>query len=715
MGCGASLSKTTDTATQPIDREQQEAARKADDKPSFTSETQMEVEYIGEDELKIMKTLRHYPKPVPNSKGQKQETPVQWFNDWTPEWPDAVHSMTKQRQPKSQDTDSGLEDVANIGLTVKDIEFRARHTPRYFNESFDDLLEYLVMGVDASARPDMLVVRALVNWLSSQKLNTYKHLEGTEDSPEGCLALLAQKRTTFSTVFTIICRKADIPCVQIGGMCKALGRYQPGDTNMTDLACLWNAVYIEMQWYIIHPIWMCRTYVGTKSNGWFKFAEKSQLLSNFNKQAFTDYYMMTDPEEFKNMCYPFDSQWQLQKKPMSRKEFLDQPYLLPPFFGLGLALKSKHPCVLDVNTGKALIEVEAKAKNSYLLHLWYELSFGNSIPLLNESDGKYVEPQVMPKHVRMVRSGYKWKFDIHLPVEGAYKFAVFAGPNPNPLVRVCEFLLKCSSRKSNCLPLRIDPGPTGFGPNISCELVGLVIPMKTRGEIYIRKGDVFIAKFLVEGNVAEKIEVKATFYASGFAGSRTEKVLCEISRKQREVSITATVPKDGEYILTIWTASNFEQRKRNGYQPVCHYLLTSYATAVQESPRQRHQRRKLQSAMETEDMNGMGNAIELCIKEGIDPNDDELEYAKLKCQVIKARKDVHDCSLRKNLDITVQTLKFINQSRLTKVLCQEIVTLNNLKEGQDYGHVDPDYVETETESEYSLQYSMEPRKHLTLQ
>ncbi|XP_033749506.1 hillarin-like [Pecten maximus] len=651
-----------------------------------------------------MKTLRHYPKPVPNPQGQKSESSVQWFGDWTPVWPDAVQNMTKQRQPKSQDNDSGLEDVANIGLTIQDIEFRSRHTPRYFNESFDDLIEYLVMGVDASSQPDMLVCRALVGWLSSQKLNTFKHLTGTEDTPEGCLALLAQRRTTFSTVFTIICRKADIACVQIGGMCKALGRYQPGDTNMTNLACLWNAVYIEKHWYIIHPIWMCRAYVGTKSNGWFKFVEKPQQLLNFNKFAFTEYYVMTEPEEFKFTCYPFDPQWQLQQKPMSRKEFLEQPYLLPPFFGLGLVLKTKHACVLDAINGKAVIEIEAKAKNSNLLHLWYGLSFGNNTSLLNESDREFVDPQVIPKHVRMLRFGNKWKFDIHLPVEGVYKFAVFAGPNQNPLVRVCEFLLKCSSRKSDCLPLRIDPGSIGFGPNISSERVGLVIPLKRRGDIFVRKGDVFNAKFLVDGNFADKIEVKATFYASGFAGSRTEKVSCEINRKQREVSITATLPNDGEYILTVWTASNFEQRKRNGYQPVCHYLLSSYITPVQQSPRQRHQRRKLQVAMEAEDMNGMENAIVHCIKEGIDPEDDEVEYAKLKCQILKARRDIHDCILRKNLDITLQTLKFIRQSKLTKVLCQEIVTLVKLKEGQDYGHVGSDW--EETDSEYSLQYSL---------
>ncbi|XP_069138465.1 hillarin-like [Argopecten irradians] len=703
MGCGASMSKTAaDPVNLPVEREQQQTT--VEDRPSFPSETQLEIEYIGEDQLKIMKTLRHYPKPEPNPKGQKSKSYIQWFGDWTPVWPDAVQNMSKRRPAKPQDTDSGLEDVANIGLTTNDIEFRARHTPRYFNESFDDLIEYLVMGVDASAQPEMLVVQALVGWLSSQKLNTFKHLEGTEDTPEGCLALLAQRRTTFSTVFTIICRKAEIACVQIGGMCKALGRYQPGDTNMTDLACLWNAVYVEKHWYVIHPIWMCRSYIGAKSSDWFKFTEKSQQLSNFNKLAFSEYYTMTDPEEFKYLCFPFDPQWQLQKKPLSRKEFLDQPYLLPPFFGLGLKLITKHACVLEVNNGKALIEVEAKAKNSNLLYLWYDLSFGNNMSLLSESDREYLDPQAIQKHVRMLRSGNNWKFHIHLPREGVYKFAIFAGPNQNPLVRVCEFLLKCSSRKPNCLPLRIDPGAIGIGPNIASEKVGLVIPLRHKGDVYVRKGDVFTAKFLVDGNFADKIEVKATFYASGFAGSRTEKVSCEINRKQREITITATVPKDGEYILTVWTASNFEQRKRNGYQPVCHYLLTSYITPVQQSPRQRHQRRKLQVAMEAEDMDGMDNAIMHCIKEGIDPDDEELEFARLKCQILKARKDIHDCILRKNLDITLQTLKFIRQSKLTKVLCQEIVTLVNLKEGQDYGHVGSDW--EESESDYSLQYSL---------
>lgn len=380
----------------------------------------------------------------------------------------------------------------------------------------------------------------------------------------------------------LCCRKADIPCVQIGGMCKALGRYQPGDTDMKHLACLWNAVYIEKHWRIIHPIWMCRSYVGTQSNGWFKFTDKNKQLTNFIKSAFTEYYVMTDPDEFKYSCHPFDPQWQLQTKPMSKQQFLDLPFLLPPFFGLGLLLKSKHACVLETNNGRVKIEIGARINNFSLLHLWYELSFGNSTSLLNTADRDYVSPQVMPKYVRMVRSGNILKFDIHLPVEGVYKFAIFAGPDKSPFIRVAEFLLDCKTRKPHCLPLRIDPGYIGFGPTTISEKVGLVVPLKSQGEIHVRKGDVFKTKFLLDGNMADKMEVKATFYHSGFGGSRTEKVLCDMNRKQRELSITVTVPHDGEYVLTVWTASNFEQRKRNGYQDVCHYLLSSDASPVQE-------------------------------------------------------------------------------------------------------------------------------------
>jgi hypothetical protein len=53
------------------------------------------------------------------------------------------------------------------------------------------------------------------------------------------------------------------------GIAKA-GEYQPGDTDDTNMGCLWNAVYVQNKWSIVHPFWSCRAVFGKVSGGWIK-------------------------------------------------------------------------------------------------------------------------------------------------------------------------------------------------------------------------------------------------------------------------------------------------------------------------------------------------------------------------------------------------------------------------------------------------------------
>jgi hypothetical protein len=53
--------------------------------------------------------------------------------------------------------------------------------------------------------------------------------------------------------------------------------------------------------------------------------------SGILKNAFQDYYIMPKPNEFLYACHPDDTKWQLIKNPITRQEFLQKAYLLPPF------------------------------------------------------------------------------------------------------------------------------------------------------------------------------------------------------------------------------------------------------------------------------------------------------------------------------------------------------------------------------------------------
>ena len=52
----------------------------------------------------------------------------------------------------------------------------------------------------------------------------------------------------------------------------------------------------------------------------------------------SDFYFMSDPEEFATQCHPEKHQWQLLDAPFTRKEFLNLPNLRPKFFELGMMI-----------------------------------------------------------------------------------------------------------------------------------------------------------------------------------------------------------------------------------------------------------------------------------------------------------------------------------------------------------------------------------------
>jgi hypothetical protein len=68
-------------------------------------------------------------------------------------------------------------------------------------------------------------------------------------------------------------------CAQIHGIAKA-GEYQPGDTDDTNMGCLWNAVYLQNKWSIVHPFWSCRAVFGKVSGGWILLSIDLLLLTS---------------------------------------------------------------------------------------------------------------------------------------------------------------------------------------------------------------------------------------------------------------------------------------------------------------------------------------------------------------------------------------------------------------------------------------------------
>jgi len=74
------------------------------------------------------------------------------------------------------------------------------------NKSFPQLVQYLTGALDNTDEPQMLKVRSLVSWLSNQDVDSHTQTPANSKTPEGFLALLCQKRSCYSTFFTVLCR-----------------------------------------------------------------------------------------------------------------------------------------------------------------------------------------------------------------------------------------------------------------------------------------------------------------------------------------------------------------------------------------------------------------------------------------------------------------------------------------------------------------------------
>lgn len=79
-------------------------------------------------------------------------------------------------------------------------------TPRSVLTSFTKLTTYLEKPVRQANSRDEKMVRAILVWLSHQEIEKFTSEEGNRDTPIGFLNLLRQKRSTYSTFFTLLCR-----------------------------------------------------------------------------------------------------------------------------------------------------------------------------------------------------------------------------------------------------------------------------------------------------------------------------------------------------------------------------------------------------------------------------------------------------------------------------------------------------------------------------
>jgi len=380
---------------------------------------------------------------------------------------------------------------------------------------------------------------------------------------------------------SFLSRKAKIPCVKIQGICKAGRTYKPGTTTSEGMKSSWNAVFIDGVWHLVHPFWVSQTLRDQGLHNWIRavpLGTKITAASNgVNDRVFEDYFFMCSPKEFVYMCLPDEEKWQFLSRPVSVETFMEQPYLFPPFFGLGFRMRSKRHCKLKAVDGLVKISLETKAKNGNTLDLYYELrTLG-----LNNHRSEFLQIDTIQRLVTMIRCGRKWKFHINLPIPGSYSFCIFGGPHKLSLLRLAEFRLECETKPDYCVLLPIDTGIIGFGPGPTLEDAGMHFPSHRNGIYPVVVNEPITMTFHIEQEelntlivTTEMRVIRGSEEVNNNKSVFDDTVVVDLLKKRLQFRVTVKVPHSGEFLFTISTYK--EGMVPSQKTDVCYYILSTF-------------------------------------------------------------------------------------------------------------------------------------------
>ncbi|XP_053384731.1 lim and transglutaminase domain protein ltd-1-like [Mercenaria mercenaria] len=414
----------------------------------------------GKDENEIQAKEDGYPEPTPSDQVDGGIKPKdKWFEDedFNNASDDADIFKTEIAVDDDDINIDTLSDTASYisnptrsakpNLLFDDVDNHAILASPTLLNSFKDLVQYLKKPFENDRYKNMKTARAIVAWMSNRPMDGVDYGVATTDTPRGLMQYLKENRMTYTTCYTIVCRKAGHQCAIIKGYVKAAG-YEPGNKNVPEAS--WNAVHVECGWQLVHPFWVCRALYGHNLGGWVKVEEDGTTMSKKEsasagvvRNTFQERYFMPDPENFIYECYASDPQWQLVKSSStvhSKEHFLEMPYLLPPFFGVNFELTIDPKCILYSKEGFCRIDLKGKPANAHMIMLSYELFFKDTE---NDSKNGFQKEENMSRMVFNSRAAEMFVFDIRFPARGTYKLVIYGGPYKSPALRLCEFRLIC--------------------------------------------------------------------------------------------------------------------------------------------------------------------------------------------------------------------------------------------------------------------------------
>jgi transglutaminase-like putative cysteine protease len=121
----------------------------------------------------------------------------------------------------------------------------------------------------------------------------------------------------YAKLFVAIAKAAGLKAVYL------TGHARQEDGGIDGIGHAWNGIELEGKWYLLDPTWDSGSVKGR----------------SFTKKLRTAYFL-TPPKVFATDHFPDEKRWQLLAKPLSRSEFIRQPFMRSSFHAAGLKLIS---------------------------------------------------------------------------------------------------------------------------------------------------------------------------------------------------------------------------------------------------------------------------------------------------------------------------------------------------------------------------------------
>lgn len=522
--------------------------------------------------------------------------------------------------------------------------------------TFEDLAYLLTKGMSR----DVQQIRAIFSWVVTQNVQEIEFPANVIlDSHMDVLRRIRDGQSSYTTLFTLLCRAAHIPCVIIHGIAKSAG-YEVGHKDLKHLRNLWNAVFINGGWRFVFPLWACRTVKEHAPGDWTLVDSKVNDISERididedSVSTTNDHYFLTDPEEFIHRCFPDKPDWQLLRTPLTKDEFLDMPLLMPPFFDYKLKLLTKPKCVLNSKDGMCNISIKSPQIEDMLMT--YELYYD-----VRESGSSLPSGVPMDRCVAIMQQKGKIAFSVRFLHPGIYRLDIHGSLIGNALSLLGSFKLVCNKTRDNIKPYPCNPD-IGFGPNLITNQSGLLSESHHESLISFncRRGTEIIF------TMSKQMQIQTKLFHQTIDGQQLKEYVSH-RKIGNQLCILLAIPQKGEYVLQI----NNRWMEEPEFQNVCNYLLEAGDGEKKprnyETPSEKKLRCQLHESLRSMDPAFVKRAIDQFCKSGLEDSG-ETQQARDRLVYLKLSKGLRDSINRRNLEALEESVQQAKSSKFSHKL-----------------------------------------------